>query len=262
MSILLTVDDIRNVSFRRANFGGYKPEDVDAFIDDVEESYQKILDRNQNLCGEIENLKRKIEKLQGEDSTIKKLILNAKEIADSTLSKAKEKTAEMVFKASKESEKIMARAKKEVDFQKEIFNQLKIESANLRKKLDDVYKEHIKAIDSIPSEFEEDLEENEYVAGHELKSENEVLEENAPENLDCLNISSQDDSCVEIESSSAENTSEESIDDILNGNLHNEIEDLSTSENEKTYKNLKFGKDYNISEDESDTGAYSGLFKK
>lgn len=261
MSILLTVDDIRNVSFRRANFGGYKPEDVDAFIDDVEDSYQKILDRNQNLCGEIESLKRKIEKLQGEDSTIKKLILNAKEIADSTLSKAKEKTSEMVFKASKESEKIMARAKKEVDFQKEIFNQLKIESANLRKKLDDVYKEHIKAIDSIPSEFEEDLETDEYVAGHVMKSENEDFEEDAPENLDCLNISSHDDSYVEIESSPAEDTTE-SIEDIISGNLHNEAEDLPKSESEKTYKDLKFGKDYNISEDESDTGAYSGLFKK
>lgn len=261
MSILLTVDDIRNVSFRRANFGGYKPEDVDAFIDDVEDSYQKILDRNQNLCGEIENLKRKIEKLQGEDSTIKKLILNAKEIADGTLSKAKEKTAEMVFKASKESEKIMARAKKEVDFQKEIFNQLKIESANLRKKLDDVYKEHIKVIDSIPSEFEEDSEDDEYVAGHVMKSENEDFEEEPSENLDCLNISSQDDSYVEIESSPAEDTTE-SIDDIISGNLHNEAEDLPKSESEKTYKDLKFGKDYNISEDESDTGAYSGLFKK
>lgn len=253
---MLTVEDIRNVSFRRANFGGYKPEDVDAFIDDVEVSYQKILDKNQSLCNEIENLKRKIEKLQSEDSTIKKLILNAKEIADGTLSKAKEKTAEMVSIATEKSEKIMTRAKQEVEFQKEIFNQLKTESANLRKKLDDVYKEHLKLIDSIPNEIDDESEE--YAAGHALDSSNKNSEEQTPDGLDCLNISSQDDSYAEIESGS-ENDSDVIIDDILKSDLHSEAGKI---ENEKIYKNLKFGKDYNISEDDSDAGAYSGLFRK
>ena len=253
---MLTVEDIKNVSFRRANFGGYKPEDVDAFIDDVEASYQKILDKNQSLCGEIESLKRDIKKLQGEDSTIKTLILNAKEIADSTISKAKEKTSELVSKATKESEKIMARAKQEVDFQKEIFNQLKIESANLRKKLDDVYKEHRKIVNSIPDEYIDEC-----TSEHVINSKSKNIKEDASDNLDCLNISSQDDSFDDIKSSPA-NDSNNIIDDILSSNLHNNFEDFHKEDSEKTYKDLKFGKDYNVSEDESSTGAFSGLFRK
>lgn len=256
---MLTVDDIKNVSFRRANFGGYKPEDVDAFIDDVEESYQKILDKNESLCNEIESLKGKIRKLQGEDSTIKTLILNAKEIADGTISKAKEKTAELVLRATKESEKIVARAKKEVDFQKEIFDQLKNESVNLRKKLDDVYKEHRKIVSSIPDEIYDVPDE--YSAGHVMEEKSEVSEENKTEenkqdNLNCLNISSQEDDSFEEIKGGSDDHSGDSIEDILNGSFHHD------SENERTYKDLKFGKDYDISEDESGEGAFSGLFKK
>lgn len=249
MSFLLTVEDIKNVSFRRANFGGYKPEDVDAFIDDVELSYQKILERNQTLCGEVEDLKRRIEKLQSEDGTIKKLILNAKEIADGTLSKAKEKTAELVLKATAESEKIMKRAKQEVDFQKEIFNKLKAESANLRKKLDDVYKEHLKLFDNIPETVASNSNDSESDGNHmEFDGGEDVTS-----NLECLNVSSQDVDYDNIESGANTNISDLGI-DATDINL--------SSEHEKPHRrNLKFGKDYNISEDEADTGAYSGLFK-
>ena len=39
----LTLEDIANISFPRANFGGYRAEDVDAFIDDVQVSYDNVL---------------------------------------------------------------------------------------------------------------------------------------------------------------------------------------------------------------------------
>ena len=34
---MLTLNEIANVSFRKSNFAGYKPEDVDEFIDKVVE---------------------------------------------------------------------------------------------------------------------------------------------------------------------------------------------------------------------------------
>ena len=43
----LTLEDIANISFPRANFGGYRAEDVDAFIDDVQVSYDKDVYKRQ-----------------------------------------------------------------------------------------------------------------------------------------------------------------------------------------------------------------------
>ena len=37
---MLSLNDITNVSFRKAGFSGYKPEDVDAFIDRVRETVE------------------------------------------------------------------------------------------------------------------------------------------------------------------------------------------------------------------------------
>ena len=51
---MLSIDDVKQVSFRRANFGGYKPEDVDAFVDDVQDSYEKILEENGMENGRVD----------------------------------------------------------------------------------------------------------------------------------------------------------------------------------------------------------------
>ena len=39
---MLTVNDIRDVKFRKTNIGGYKAEDVDNFLDEVQDSYEKL----------------------------------------------------------------------------------------------------------------------------------------------------------------------------------------------------------------------------
>ena len=39
---MLTINDIINASFNKSNFGGYKTEDVDVFIDEVKESYELL----------------------------------------------------------------------------------------------------------------------------------------------------------------------------------------------------------------------------
>ena len=41
---MLTIDEIREVSFRRAGKNGYNAADVDAFIDDVTDTVEQLLD--------------------------------------------------------------------------------------------------------------------------------------------------------------------------------------------------------------------------
>ena len=59
---MLSLDEIKNISFRRANFGGYKPEDVDNFIDEVESSYSKLLSEKSKLLKQVEELKKEVNK--------------------------------------------------------------------------------------------------------------------------------------------------------------------------------------------------------
>ena len=86
---MLTVEDIKNVSFRRANFGGYKPEDVDAFIDNMQISFEKLINENKELKLTIKKLNERIDKLHEEDSSIKNIILSAQKVAEKSLDEAK-----------------------------------------------------------------------------------------------------------------------------------------------------------------------------
>ena len=57
----LTLEDIANISFPRANFGGYRAEDVDAFIDDVQVSYDNVLKESAELKRKLAILAQKVE---------------------------------------------------------------------------------------------------------------------------------------------------------------------------------------------------------
>ena len=65
---MLTVKEINEVSFGKAGFSGYKPEDVDNFIDEVVESFTQLqaerddaLQQSTQLNQQMEELNRRAE---------------------------------------------------------------------------------------------------------------------------------------------------------------------------------------------------------
>ena len=65
---MLTLNDIINVSFRKSSFSGYRPEDVDNFIDQVRDSYDTLIkksveqkEKNEALAEENAQLTKKLE---------------------------------------------------------------------------------------------------------------------------------------------------------------------------------------------------------
>lgn len=225
---MLSIDDVKQVSFRRANFGGYKPEDVDAFVDDVQDSYEKILEENKNLHSEIENLRSKIDKIYAEEGAIRKVILNAQNIAESSLNQAKEKTEEIVEKAVKKSNDLIDKAKEEVKIQNQISEKLKAEAVSLKNKLKDIYKEHLEIIGKIPGDVRTEND----------KTKEKKIEEEK-EKKDFIDISSED----------------------ISGGFSSDESDVEEIKKENI-SDLKFGKDYNIEDESKPKGAFSGLFKR
>ncbi len=225
---MLSIDDVKQVSFRRANFGGYKPEDVDAFVDDVQDSYEKILEENKNLHSEIENLRSKIDKIYAEEGAIRKVILNAQNIAESSLNQAKEKTEEIVEKAVKKSNDLIDKAKEEVKIQNQISERLKAEAVSLKNKLKDIYKEHLEIIGKIPGDVRTEND----------KTKEKKIEEKK-EKKDFIDISSED----------------------ISGGFSSAQSDVEEIKKENI-SDLKFGKDYNIEDESKPKGAFSGLFKR
>ncbi len=149
---MLTLNEIRNVNFRKANFGGYRAEDVEAFIDEVQVSYDTLLRENAELVKKLEVLAAKLEEYQGEEDSIRNALMNAQKVGDASLRDAKHK-AEIILKdATIKAEKIVSNAQTEIHRERDIIERMQRDIAEFKTKLLRAYKDHLTLINNLPTE--------------------------------------------------------------------------------------------------------------
>lgn len=149
---MLTLNEIRNVNFRKANFGGYRAEDVEAFIDEVQLSYDTLLRENAELVKKLEVLAAKLEEYQSEEDSIRSALMNAQRVGDASLRDAKHK-AEIILKdATIKAEKIVSNAQAEIHRERDIIERMQRDIAEFKTRLLRAYKEHLTIINNLPTD--------------------------------------------------------------------------------------------------------------
>lgn len=149
---MLTLNEIRNVNFRKSNFGGYRAEDVEAFIDEVQLSYDSLLKENAELLKRLESLTSKLEEYQNEEDSIRNALMNAQKVGDASLRDAKHK-AEIILKdATIKAEKIVSNAQIEIHRERDVIEKMQRDIADFKARLLKAYKEHLTLINSIPND--------------------------------------------------------------------------------------------------------------
>lgn len=149
---MLTLNEIRNVNFRKSNFGGYRAEDVEAFIDEVQLSYDSLLKENAELLKRLESLTAKLEEYQMEEDSIRNALMNAQKVGDASLRDAKHK-AEIILKdATIKAEKIVSNAQMEIHRERDVIERMQRDIAEFKARLLKSYKDHLTLINNIPSE--------------------------------------------------------------------------------------------------------------
>lgn len=149
---MLTLNEIRNVNFRKSNFGGYRAEDVEAFIDEVQLSYDTLLKENAELVKKLEVLASKLEEYQNEEDSIRNALMNAQKVGDASLRDAKHK-AEIILKdATIKAEKIVSNAQAEIHHERDIIERMQRDIAEFKTKLLRAYKDHLTLINNLPNE--------------------------------------------------------------------------------------------------------------
>lgn len=147
---MITVQDVKDTSFRKSMFGGYRPEDVDDFIDKILDYFEESEREKRNLNLVIQKLEEKIRKFHEEEKSIKEIVSDLKNVVDRSISEAEIRSKDILDKASESSENMIKSAKEEVCIQREISNNLKKESKRLKESLEEVYKKHLEIMKSIP----------------------------------------------------------------------------------------------------------------
>lgn len=149
---MLTIDEIKNICFRKAGVGGYRPDDVDVFIDEVVETIEQMKAEKADLMRKMDILATKIEQYRTDEETVRNALLSSQKAADTSIKEAQDKAAYIIKAAEKKSRTILTEAEMATEHEKDKYEAVLNESAKLRKELIAMYKKHLSLLEGFPTE--------------------------------------------------------------------------------------------------------------
>jgi cell division initiation protein len=109
----LTPLDILQKQFGPARRGGYEPDEVQRFLDEVREAWESALKENQRLRDELRALDEAVEALRAEQDEIRQTLVLARRLATDVESNSRREAEVVVGEARLEAERILAAAHEE-----------------------------------------------------------------------------------------------------------------------------------------------------
>lgn len=183
---MLSLKEINEISFGKSSFSGYKPEDVDSFIDEVVNTVKTLTEerdtakkqsaelqaKNVEMQEKLGVLAKKIESYRKDEDGIKEAILSAQRVARGSVSEATSKAEVIVADAEERARDILNQAKMEssklaneyaaqAEQKKAELEEMKKQVTAFRVSLLEMYKKHLELIDHIPT-FKLKEEQNTY----------------------------------------------------------------------------------------------------
>lgn len=124
---MFTPQQIEQISFGRATFGGYNIDDVDEFLEPLTEDYVTLYKENALLKSKIRVLVEKLEEYRANEASMKDAIINAQKTCDLMVKEAEGKCAQMLSEANvaaaanqRSNEAAMAAEKQRIDDAKKV----------------------------------------------------------------------------------------------------------------------------------------------
>ena len=97
---MFTPQHIEQISFEKATFGGYKMEDVDAFLEPLTDDYITLYKENALLKSKMKVLVGKLEEYRNNVASMKDAIVNAQKTCDMMVKEAEAKCTQMLNDAN------------------------------------------------------------------------------------------------------------------------------------------------------------------
>ena len=149
---MLTIDEIREVSFRRAGKNGYNAADVDEFIDDVTDTVEQLLAEKNDCLRKMDILAGKIEQYREDEETVRNALLTSQKLSDTKIKEAQDRADYLIRSAERKSRAILTEAEMATEREKDKFEALHSETAKLRSEIIALYKKHLAMVEEMPKE--------------------------------------------------------------------------------------------------------------
>lgn len=103
---MLTPQEIQEVTFDKAVFGGYDMQTVDAFVEPLIKDYEALYNENAVLKGKLRVLVRKLEEFRDQEESVKQAMVSAQKTCSTMIKEAEEKCAAMLADAEERTQQV------------------------------------------------------------------------------------------------------------------------------------------------------------
>lgn len=115
----MTVQEIQEIGFEKAVFGGYDMKSVDTFLERVAEEFAAMQKENAALKAKMKVLVDKIEEYRGVEDGMRRALMSAQTIAQETIDKAKKEADDLVAAAKDETENKVKNTQEEITLEEQ-----------------------------------------------------------------------------------------------------------------------------------------------
>ncbi len=196
---MVTPNDISSKKFEKAAFG-YKPEEVDAFLADILSSYKNMYEEKNAAEEKLLVLAEKLEEYRANEDSIKAVLVGAQKLGENIVRDSKAKAEVILADAENQVKQVFSESEAKIIKEKETIATLQKETAEFKKRLLAMYRQHLELISLMP-ESNEEKEVPEEVTEEVLPAEpaEEIIETEESEEIDFDEVSMAETKRIELD---------------------------------------------------------------
>ena len=142
----MTVQEIQEIGFEKAVFGGYDMKSVDTFLERVAEEFAAMQKENAALKAKMKVLVDKIEEYRGVEDGMRGALMSAQTIAQDTIDKAKQEAQDIVTAAKDETENKVKNTRDEITLEEQKLETAKKNTLEFVARISAAYQAQAKAL--------------------------------------------------------------------------------------------------------------------
>lgn len=148
---MLTIDEIKEISFRRAGKNGYNAADVDEFIDEVTATVEQLIAEKNDSFRKMDILANKVDQYRKDEETLRNAVYTAEKLKEDKIKEAESKAEYIIKTAEQKRRTILTEAEMATEREKDKFEALQADTAKLREAILALYAEHTAIVQKLPT---------------------------------------------------------------------------------------------------------------
>ena len=234
---MLTAEQIKKVSFRKASIGGYRTDEVDEVLNEAAKTVEALKKENTALAERVTDIQKKVDKLVEDKESINQTMITSEKFANRIKSEAKEEANKILTDARTQADSIIEDANKRIIKEKQMIDKVLQESAGIRERLIRLFEQQIDGLRKLPDQADADNLKKELDKRYPTETYSQS-EEAAPIDDDTFSTIEE---AVKDATAMSEEIAANAAEEAAEGTI--EIEKAAF---EKKFGKLKFGDNYDI----------------